>query len=106
MTVRGTLLPGETATYGRGRPNGEELCEPLRIGEDMTRKREHNRAIAALFARELKAQRDARGWTQDELAARTNYAPSTIASVETMTLKPQPKCCTARSLSRASCMTS
>ena len=57
----------------------------------MTRKREHNRAIAALFARELKAQREARGWTQEELAARTNYAPSTIASIETGALKPQAK---------------
>ena len=57
----------------------------------MARKREHNRAIAALFARELKAQREARGWTQEELAARTNYAPSTIASIETMALKPQAK---------------
>ena len=57
----------------------------------MARKREHNRAIASLFASELRAQREARGWTQDELAARTNYAPSTIASIETMALKAQAK---------------
>jgi transcriptional regulator with XRE-family HTH domain len=63
----------------------------LRIGEDVTRKREHNRAIAALFAHELKAQREARGWTQEELATRTNYAPSTIDSIETMALKAQAK---------------
>ncbi len=63
----------------------------MRIGEKVARKREHNRAIAALFAHELKAQREARGWTQDELAARANYAPSTIASIETMALKPQAK---------------
>jgi ribosome-binding protein aMBF1 (putative translation factor) len=74
-----------------GHLKSEEARELLRTGEDVTRRREHNRAIAALFAHELKAQREARGWTQEELAARTNYAPSTIASIETGVLKPQAK---------------
>jgi transcriptional regulator with XRE-family HTH domain len=37
----------------------------------------------AAFADELKAWRAARGWTQGQLAAQTNYSEQMIAQVET-----------------------
>ena len=57
----------------------------------MTQKREYSKVIAALFAAELKAQREAKGWTQEELGIITNYSTSLIAALETKTRKPQPK---------------
>jgi transcriptional regulator with XRE-family HTH domain len=57
----------------------------------MARKREHNSQVLSLFAAELKAQREAAGWTQDELASKMNYSASLIASIETEYRVPQPK---------------
>ena len=42
-----------------------------------------DRDALSLFADELKAHRDARGWTQADLAAKVSYSESLIAQVET-----------------------
>jgi len=42
-----------------------------------------DRDALALFADELKAHRDARGWTQADLAAKITYSESLVAQVET-----------------------
>lgn len=47
-----------------------------------------DRDALALFAEELKAHRDARGWTQADLAAKITYSESLIAQVETCRRPP------------------
>jgi transcriptional regulator with XRE-family HTH domain len=47
-----------------------------------------DRDALALFADELKAHRDARGWTQADLAAKITYSESLIAQVETCRRPP------------------
>jgi transcriptional regulator with XRE-family HTH domain len=50
--------------------------------------RRKDRDALALFADELKAYRNARGWTQADVAGRLNYSESLIAQVETCWLAP------------------
>src|SRR5580698_2375501 len=52
----------------------------------------------ALFADELKAHRDARGWTQADLGGSINYSDSLIAQVETCWRPPSKEL--ARALDR------
>ncbi|MBV9448759.1 MAG: helix-turn-helix transcriptional regulator [Streptosporangiaceae bacterium] len=47
-----------------------------------------DRDALSLFADELKAHRDARGWTQADLAAKITYSESLIAQVETCRRAP------------------
>jgi transcriptional regulator with XRE-family HTH domain len=47
-----------------------------------------DRDALSLFADELKAHRDARGWTQADLAAEISYSESLIAQVETCRRAP------------------
>jgi transcriptional regulator with XRE-family HTH domain len=47
-----------------------------------------DRDALALFADELKAHRDARNWTQADLAAKVSYSESLIAQVETCRRAP------------------
>jgi transcriptional regulator with XRE-family HTH domain len=47
-----------------------------------------DRDALSLFADELKAHRDARGWTQADLSAKLNYSESLIAQVETCRRAP------------------
>jgi transcriptional regulator with XRE-family HTH domain len=47
-----------------------------------------DRDALALFADELKAHRTARGWTQADVAAKTNYSDGLIAQVETCRRPP------------------
>jgi transcriptional regulator with XRE-family HTH domain len=47
-----------------------------------------DRDALSLFADELKAHRDARGWTQADLAAKITYSDSLIAQVETCRQAP------------------
>src|SRR5438270_13149269 len=47
-----------------------------------------DRDALSLFADELKAHRDARGWTQADLAAKITYSDSLIAQVETCRRAP------------------
>jgi transcriptional regulator with XRE-family HTH domain len=57
-----------------------------------------DRDALAWFADELKAHRNARGWTQADVAAKTMYSESLIAQVETCRKAPTPEL--ARALDR------
>jgi transcriptional regulator with XRE-family HTH domain len=50
--------------------------------------RERDKAALSLFADELKAVRERRGWSQAELAAKINYSASLVAMVETLNRPP------------------
>jgi transcriptional regulator with XRE-family HTH domain len=55
----------------------------------VTRRSELNRDALADFALELKAWREAAGWTRAELSARLNYSESLIAAIEGQERVPQ-----------------
>ena len=55
----------------------------------MTRRSELNKDALADFAAELKAHREAAGWTRAELAARLQYSEARIAAIESQHRVPQ-----------------
>jgi len=55
----------------------------------VTRKSELSREALADFAEELRAHREARGWTRAELAAELQYSESLIAQIESRDRVPQ-----------------
>lgn len=55
----------------------------------MTKKSELSREALADFAEELRAHREARGWTRAELAAQLQYSESLIAQIESCDRVPQ-----------------
>jgi transcriptional regulator with XRE-family HTH domain len=57
----------------------------------VTRRSELNKDALADFAAELKAHREAAGWTRAELAARILYSESLIAAIESQDRVPQPE---------------
>jgi transcriptional regulator with XRE-family HTH domain len=57
----------------------------------MAVKREHSHSGLALFAAELQAARAKAGLSQDELAGRINYSPSTVAMIENLKRVPRPE---------------
>ena len=52
---------------------------------------EHGHSGLALFAAELQAARTKAGLSQDELAGRINYSPSTVAMIENLKRVPRPE---------------
>ena len=54
----------------------------------MTPGSDGDRAALSLFADELKATRAKRGWSQEDLAAKIPYSPSTIGMVEALHRAP------------------
>jgi transcriptional regulator with XRE-family HTH domain len=53
-------------------------------------KRDLDKSALALFAEELRAQREQAGWSRDELAVKISYSPSLVSMIESGHRAPSP----------------
>src|SRR5439155_16450880 len=78
---RRTVDSGHALLYGQWRKVWQARSDRGEVWQMGTR-RDPDRSALAVFAEELRAQRDQAGLSRDDLAARVNYSASLLSMIE------------------------